>query len=150
MAEKPKASPIRIIQSDAIAVLGIIWPLVGFLMYAVAALGILPNLRAGTSIFLYVGIAGALIGLPIAFWRIRTIMDRFSKGVEVVGQITGIGFYRDRGRVEYAYTHLGQTYSGGHGIMKTGRTEMLRVGGQVVLLVDPNNPRSALIRDLYV
>jgi hypothetical protein len=34
--------------------------------------------------------------------------------------------------------------------MKTGKTQQLHSGNQVVLLVNPDEPKHALIRDLYI
>src|SRR5688500_11843284 len=159
MENKTKPSIIRIIQSDFVALIGLIVPLVSLIMYiCVAYFGYFPGLRGrdpiqgteGAPVFLYLFIIGLLVGLRFAFWRIRTIQQLFSKGIEVGGQIIAISFYRDRGRVEYSYSHAGQAYSGGNAIMKTSRTQQLRSGDQIVLLVNPDEPKRALIRDLYI
>ena len=74
----------------------------------------------------------------------------FSDSVEVVGQITNISFYKDRGRFEYTYTYQGQFYSGNNFIMKTKKIQYLRSNSQVVLLVDPDEPKHTLIQDVYI
>lgn len=159
MSNKPKASIVRIIQSDYLALLGVLVPVVSLIMYVcVAYFGYFPGFRGrdpiqgteGAPLFFYMFIIGLVIGLPLAFWRIRSIQQMFEKSVEVIGQITNISFYKDRGRVEYSYTYQNQNYSGGNAIMKTGKTQQLRSGSQVVLLVNPDEPKHALIRDLYI
>jgi hypothetical protein len=159
MLNKSKPSIVRIIQSDFLALLGVIVPLVSLIMYVcVAYFGYFPGLRGrdpiqgteGAPLFLYMFIFGLVAGLPLAFWRIRSIQQMFANSVEVVGQITNISFYKDRGRVEYTYTYQNQNYSAGSAIMKTGKTRQLSSGSQVVLLVNPNEPKRALIRDLYI
>jgi hypothetical protein len=159
MENKAKPSIIRIIQSDYLALIGVLVPLVSLIMYiSVAYFGYFPGFRGrdpiqgteGAPVFFYLFIIGLVLGLPLAFWRIRAIQQLFSKGMEVIGQITNISFYRDRGRVEYSYSHAGQAYSGGNAIMKTRKTQQLRPGNQIVLLVNPDEPKRALIRDLYV
>lgn len=159
MPTKAKPSILRIIQSDYLALIGILFPIIIFIMYAaVEYFGFFPGLRGrdpiqGTSfapILLYAGIAGVLIGFPLAYWRIRIIQQMFSKGVEVAGQITGISFFRDRGSIAYSYTYQGQTYNGSNAIMKTGQTQKMRSGVPVMLLVNPEEPKRALIRDLYI
>ncbi len=159
MSNKPKASIVRIIQSDYLALLGVLFPTVSLIMYiCVAYFGYFPGFRGhdpiqgteGAPLFFYLFIAGLVVGIPVTIWRIRSIQQIFSKSVEVVGQVTNISFYKDRGRVEYSYTYLGQNYSGGNAIMKTGKTQQLHTGNQVVLLVNPDEPKRALIRDLYV
>jgi hypothetical protein len=159
MANKTKPSLVRIIQSDYLVLLGILIPVVSLIMYAcVAYFGYFPGFRGrdpiqgteGAPLFFYLFIIGLVIGLPLAIWRIRSIQQIFANSVEVNGQVTDISFFRDRGRVEYSYSFQGQNYSGGNAIMKTGKTLQLRPGSQVMLLVNPNEPKRALIRDLYV
>jgi hypothetical protein len=159
MSGKPKASIFRIIQSDYLALIGSVVPLVGLALYAaVAYFGYLPGFRGrgpiqGTedaSLVLYFAVLGIVLGLPLVYWRVRTIQQRFVKSVEVIGQITGVYFHRDRGRVEYSYSYQGQDYSAGNAVMKNGRTRTLISGNPVVLLINPDNPKQPLIRDLYV
>jgi hypothetical protein len=159
MANKTKPSLVRIIQSDYLALLGILVPVVSLIMYVcVAYFGYFPGLRGrdpiqgteGAPLFFYLFIIGLVIGLPLAIWRVRSIQQMFANSVEVNGQVTDISFFRDRGRVEYSYSYQGQNYSGGNAIMKTGKTLQLRPGSQIMLLVNPNEPKRALIRDLYV
>ncbi len=159
MTTKAKPSIFRIIQSDFLAMLGILVPAVSLLMYiAVAYFGYFPGFRGhdpiqgtdGAPLFLYMFLAGIVIGLPLAYWRIRSILEMFSRNVEVVGQITGISFFRDRGQIQFTYNYFNQAYSGVTAIMKTRRTEQLQRGQEVILLIDPNDPKRALIRDLYV
>lgn len=159
MPNKPKASIVRTIQSDYLTMLGILVPVVSLIMYAcVAYFGYFPGFRGhdpiqgteGAPLFLYMLIFGLVVGLPLAFWRIHSIQQMFEKGVEVLGQVTKISFYRDRGRVEYSYTYQNLNYSGGNAIMKTGKTLQLSPGSQIVLLVNPDEPNCALVRDLYV
>ena len=159
MTEKAKPSIVRILQSDYLALFGILVPVVTLIMYAcVAYFGYFPGFRGrdpiqgteGAPFFFYLFIIGLVVGIPLAIWRIRSIQQVFSKSVEVVGQITNISFYKDRGKVEYSYTYQSQSYSGGNAIMKTGKTQQLRSGSQVVLLVNSDEPKRALIRDLYV
>jgi hypothetical protein len=159
MTDRTKPSIVRIIQSDFLALLGVLVPIVALIMYvAVAYFGYFPGFRGrdpiqgteGAPLFLNLFIAGLVIGVPLAIWRIRSIQQMFSKSVEVVGQITNISFRKDRGRVEYSYTYQSQAYSGGNAIMKNGKTQNLRSGNEVVLLVNPDDPKRALIRDLYI
>jgi 20S proteasome alpha/beta subunit len=52
--------------------------------------------------------------------------------------------------VDYVYSHQGQKYASGNAIHKVKQTLALKVGEQVVLIVDRNNPKRAFIRDLYM
>jgi hypothetical protein len=159
MTEKAKPSIVRIIQSDYLALIGVLFPVVALILYiCVAYFGFFPGFRGhdpilgteGAPLFFYLFIVGMAIGVPLEIWRIRSIQKIFSKSVEVIGQVTNISFYRDRGRVEYSYRYQDQAYSGGNAIMKTGKTKQLHPGSQVALLVNPDEPKRALIRDLYI
>ena len=159
MSEKARPSIVRIVQADYLALLGILVPVVSLIMYiCIAYFGFFPGFRGhdpiqgteGAPFFFYLFIIGLVIGIPLAIWRVRSIQQIFSKSVEVVGRISNISFYKDRGRVEYSYTYQGQNYSGGNAIMKTRITQQLSSGSQVVLLVNPDQPKNALIRDLFV
>src|SRR4030095_7883572 len=155
MTEKTKPSIVRIIQSDYLALLGILVPVVSLILYiSVAYFGYFPGLRGhdpiqgsdGAPLFFYLFIGGLVIGVPLAIWRIRTIQQMFSTGIEVTGQIKDIFFHRDRGTVQYSYKYQGQEFLSGNAIMKTSQTQKLRPGDQVVLLINPEEPRRALIR----
>lgn len=159
MTAKTKPSVVRIVQSDYLVLLGILVPVVSLIMYiSVAYFGYFPGLRGhdpiqgsdGAPLFLYLFIGGVVIGVPLAIWRMRTIQQIFSTGVEVTGQIKDIFFHRDRGTVQYSYTYQGQEFLSGNAIMKTSQTQKLSPGDQVVLLIHPEQPKRALIRDLYI
>jgi hypothetical protein len=90
MSNKSKPSIVRIIQSDYLALLGVIVPLVSLIMYVcVAYFGYFPGLRGrdpiqgteGAPLFLYMFIFGLVAGLPLAFWRIRSIQQMFANSV---------------------------------------------------------------------
>ena len=156
--EKSKPSIVRIIQSDYIALLGILFPLVSLIMYiAVAYFGFFPGFRGrdpiqgteGAPLFFNLFVIGLVVGIPALVWRFRTIQKVFINGAEVTGKIESISFFRDRGNVVYSYQYDGKPYSGGNAIMKTARTKALSPGMEVILIVDKSNPKRALIRDLY-
>jgi hypothetical protein len=156
--ETLKPSVARIIQSDYIAMIAALAPIVMLGLYiALNVFGSLPGRRGQTleagetgPFFLVAGLAALVIGVAVIVWRLRTFEAVFAAGVEVTGEITNLSFHRDRGRIEYIYSYEGQEYSGGNAIMKNSRTTTLQPGTPIVLVVDRANPRKALIRDLYV
>jgi hypothetical protein len=158
-SENLRPSPFRVLQSDFIALGSILFPAVMWGMYIVIAyFGFFPGFRGhdpiqgseGAPAFLYLGIITTLIGVPLFVWRWRSFQSVFARGRVVTGRIASVSFSRDRGRVEYSYEYSGQRYHGGNAIMKTKRTKALQEGDEVELIVDPENPKRALIRDLYV
>ena len=158
--EKVSMQPsiFRIIQSDYTACLAVMASLVVWGMYiATEYFGFFPGLGGrnpltgeDASFFLILGIITTLIFTPRLIWRIRSFQIIFSRGIEVSGHITNIRFNRDRGRVEYTYTYQGQTYQAGNGVFKTKRTKAIQQGDEVVLMVDRDNPKRAIIRDIYL
>lgn len=151
-------SIFRIIQSDYTAGLAVMAPLVMWGMYiATEYFGFFPGMGGrnpltgeDASFFLILGIITTLIFIPLLIWRVRSFQIIFSRGIEVSSHITNIRFNRDRGRVEYTYTYQGQIYQAGNSIHKTKRTKALQQGDEVALMVDPDNPKQSLIRDLYL
>jgi hypothetical protein len=156
--EKPKPSLVRIIQSDFIAMLGVLAPAVFLVAYiAIAYFGFLPGFRGhdpiqgteGAPFFLYGFIVTLILGIPAVIWRFKTIQKVFASGTEVVGKIENVYFRRDRGNVVYRYEYQGKSYSGVNAIMKNSRTQALMPGMEIVLIVDKDDSGRALIRDLY-
>ncbi|MHC1782297.1 MAG: DUF3592 domain-containing protein [Anaerolineaceae bacterium] len=94
--------------------------------------------------------AATVIGLVVLVWRTAGIRAIFSDGLQASGTITNLSFFRDRGRVNYVYTHQGQKIVGGNAIMKTKETTALEIGQEITLLVDRGNPKRAFIRELYL
>jgi len=156
--ETHQPSLLGIIQLDTVALLALLFPLVIWGIYiATTYFGFFPGLGgrdpltgADAPLFLYLGLIATVVGIPLLLWRVRSFQSMFRRGIQVRGRITDVSFYRDRGRVEYSYTYEGQTYAGGNAVQKTGRSEALQPGGEVTLLVDPEKPQRAVIRDLYV
>ena len=157
--EKPTPSYLRIIQSDFIAMLGVLAPAVFLVAYiAVAYFGFLPGFRGhdpiqgteGAPFFLYGFIVTLVLGIPAVLWRFKVIRDVFASGREVIGKIEDVHFRRDRGNVIYCYEFQGKTYSGANAIMKNARTQALAPGMEIVLIVSNDDPGRALIRDLYI
>jgi len=91
-----------------------------------------------------------IVSISVIGWRVQAINTVFSDGMEMTAAISNVSFFRDRGRVDYVYTYQGQKYVSGNAIHKVKQTLELRVGTQVVLMADRNNPRRAFIRDLYM
>lgn len=153
-----KPSIFRIIQSDYIAMLALLVPLVFLGMYVVIAVfGFFPGLRGrdpimadGAPFFFWGTIIAALAGLPLAYWRVKIVRDVFKRGVEVPGVVLDVKFFRDRGSVSYQYPYNGQTLVGFNAISKNSRTTALRKDAPIVLIVDKETPAKAFVRDQYV
>lgn len=156
--QKRLPTVISILQTDYAALLAMLAPAVLWVMYvATAYFGFFPGLRgrdplgySDAPFFFYGAIVATIVGIPILVSRVRALRALYSRGVEVTGRVTNVWFVRDRGRVEYAYEYQGQVYQSGRAIPKSRRTEGLKPGFDVTLIVDPLKPERALIRDLYI
>ncbi len=161
MAEaRRRPSLVRIILSDYIAFLAVLFPLVFWgIFIATAFFGGAPALRGrggrdpippeAAPFFLYASLIVTLLGVAILIWRIRSFQSVFTRGVSVPGRILRVSLARDRGRVEYQYSYQDQTYRAAHAVHKAGRARALRPNDAVTVVVDPENPRRAFIHDLY-
>jgi hypothetical protein len=157
-AKAPKPSPIRIIKSDYFALLTVLAPLAFWLIYlALAYFGYLPHPRGGGPLsasdapfFLKLALVTTLVCVPLLIWRVRHFRAVFGHGEEVIGRITNVFFFRDRGRVEFTYTYAGQRYRARNALHRTKEAAALKEGDEVVLVVSRSEPRRAYIRDLFV
>lgn len=151
-------SAFRIIGTDYTASLAVIFPLVIWAMYvAITFFGFFPGFRGRDPLtpsvapfLLNFALILTVVGLPLLIWRIRSIQSHFKRGVEVPGTITSANFYRGRGRLEYAYSFQDQTYRTGNAVQETKQIKGLQPGDNIILVVDPDKPRKALIRDIYL
>lgn len=141
-------SLLKIITIDYIAFLGWLFPVVMWGIYI--ALIVLGNIKANDFTLPIIFAVISVVALAILMWRIQVFNTVFSDGIETTATINNVSFFRDRGRVDYVYTYQGQKYVSGNAIHKVKQTLALKVGEQVVLMVDRNNPKRAFIRDLYM
>ena len=141
-------SLLKIVTIDYVAFLGWLFPVVMWGMYVVFI--VLGNVKTNDFTLPIILAVITVVALAILIWRIQVFNTIFSDGIETIATINNVSFFRDRGRVDYVYTHQGQKYASGNPIQKVKQTLALKVGEQVVLMVDRNNPKRAFIRDLYM
>ena len=137
-------SLLKIITVDYSAFLGCLLPVLMWGIYIVIiALGIVKT-NDPTLPILFATIT--FIALFILIWRIQIFKAVFNSGIETTAIINHISFFRDGGRVGYVYTYQGQEYTSSNAIQKGEETLALKLGEQVILVVDRNNPKRAFIR----
>lgn len=93
--------------------------------------------------------AVGFLGIAAILWRIRLISSAFEFGWEVEGDIVGVSFFRDRGRVTYIYTIQGERYQSSNAVMQHRLTKALYQGQKVIIMANRENPKVAFIRDIY-
>lgn len=144
--QSQRPSFFRVISTDYASFLSVLFPIVfgGFSIYFFFA-G-----NDALRLFLPLAMIVTVIGVPVLVRRYQTISSVFEDGTEAKGIVTGLNFFRGRGRVQYSYTFQGEKQTSDNAINKNGRTRKLRVGQNVTVLVDRNNPKQAFIRDIYL
>jgi len=142
------ASLIKIITVDFYAWMAFLFPILIWGVYILLLLfeNISPD---NTQLpIIYTGIT--VVAILVLIWRVLTIRAVFNHGLEIQAIISKVGFYRNRGRIEYGYTHQGQSYTSGNSVIKTKSTQKIQTDERVIVMVDRNHPKRAFIRDLYV
>lgn len=141
-----RPSIFRIIWMDAAAFLSAIFAALfaAFIAYDFLR-GNTPN---QTTLLMFGGII--LVALGILVWRLTTIFNLFNDGQEATATITDISFYRDRGRVAYIFMFQNEKYLNSNAVMKHGKSRMLQVGEQTIVLVNRDNPKKSILKDLYL
>ena len=141
-----KPSLFRIISIDYLSLLSVLFPVVFWIYSAYCFFTQDDSLQ----LFVLLSIGLSVVGIPLLFWRYRLISAVFDDGVETQGTITGIRFFRGRGRVDYAYSFQGQKYVSGNSVNRTKSTRALRDGQQVTILIDRNDPKRAFVKEIYL
>ncbi len=148
----------KILWSDYIAMLAGIFPIVGWILYLDSiTLGLIPKAIKPSSpseasnpeIMIVIALAFSVIFVPLFIYRIGKIYTHFSRSIQLTGTIDFIRAYKDRGRIEFCYTHNDVEHRGGNAVHLTKFARSLSAGQKVVLMVDAVRPEKALIRDLY-
>lgn len=139
-------SLFRVISTDYPSYLSVLFPAV----FGVFSLYFFFAGNDALRLFLPLAAAVTIVGIPVLVRRYRTIAATFADGVQTTGVITGIGFFRGRGRVEYSYTFQGEKQLSSNAINRNSRTRQLRVGQKVIVLVDRDRPKQAFIQEIYL
>ncbi len=81
--------------------------------------------------------------------RVSRLKRVVEMGTRISATVADIGFFRDRGRVEFQYTYEGQEYRTGTVIMKNSQTQAIAAGAQIEVAIDPRKPGKVVIVQLY-
>ena len=139
-------SLLRILSTDHPSYLSVLFPVV----FGAFTLYFFNTENSSSQLFLLSTALVTVIGVPTLIRRYRTISAVFANGTETKGVITYVGFLRGRGRVEYSYNAQGKKSTSRNAIHRTGRTRNLRIGQDVKVVVDPDDPKRAFIQEIYL
>ena len=154
-----KTSFIKILKSDLLAVVSIIAPfMVGLLLLDAKYFGFLNMFfSGGTSdgnedpkIYFWMFVICLIIFVPLLISRVTRIENIFKNGVEVNGVITFINLFKDRGQIKYSFELGGETYEKSHFVHRNKFINSLQHGQEVKIMVLNDNPKRALIKEMYI
>ena len=147
----------RVIMHDYCALVAILMMVMPWLIYiATSQFGYFPDLKHGRDpltessapFFKTMGYYIIFIAIPMLAWRVHLFKTLYDQGVEIKGHISFEGVISGK-RVEYKYEYEGTSYWRGNALTDSKYANYFKEGDEVILLVDPKNPKRAVIRDLY-
>ena len=117
--------------------------------------GVLPGrsgdveiLEDDRSFYLALSASFAIVSTIFLVKRVRGIRSLLAKGESVVGTIVYARRDRDRGRVEFEYEYRGTVFRRGMAVHYSEDWDFQK-GEPVELAVDPENPKRALIVEVF-
>ncbi len=98
---------------------------------------------------LWITTAIFIVAFFFLIYRYFTILSLYNNGLEAKALITEIGFFRDRGIIKYNFQFNGQNYTSHMRVMKNKKTTSYQVGMEIKVIVDRENPKRSLIKELF-
>jgi hypothetical protein len=147
MDNDPSPSIWRIIDVDYTATVAALAPLVGWFLYLFINFTGRDN---SGQLYLTIAVAATAIGLIVLALRVLSIRRLFANGQTIAGRVEQVYFHRDRGTVKFTYIYQGEEFRTSSALHRNKRTQALQAGEPVHVVVEENNPKHAMIRDLYL
>ena len=89
------------------------------------------------------------LGLLGLAWRYVSIVSLYNSGLEARATVSEVGFFRDRGYIKYIYPYENKKYASHMTVMKNRTTTRYQVGQEIEVMVDRENPKKSIIKDLF-
>lgn len=105
--------------------------------------------RNPTPGILWVALGVLALGLWGVALRYISIVSLYNSGLETKATVSEVGFFRDRGYIKYIYPYENRKYASRMTVMKNGMTTRYEIGNEIEVIVDRENPRKSLIKDLF-
>jgi len=87
---------------------------------------------------------------PCLVLRIGGIRRLFVEGVEASAKVVNVFHFRDRGRIEVEFEHKGEMFRVGNAVHLSAPSRSIREGQTVTVLFREDNPKKALIKEIYL
>jgi hypothetical protein len=102
-----------------------------------------------TQNFTWFAVGILVLGLLGLAWRYISIVSLYNSGLETRATVSEVGFFRDRGYIKYIYPYENKKYASHMTVMKNKMTTCYQIGDEIVVLVDRENPKKSMIKDLF-
>ena len=99
--------------------------------------------------YLIAAIAGTVLLVGGGLLRLGTIMSLAESGVEVTASINQIIMRRNKGRIEFTYVYNGEREEASMAFRSRDPLKDVQRGTNLPALVDPNNPRRAILPGVF-
>ncbi len=99
--------------------------------------------------YLIAAVAGTVLLVGGGLLRLGTIMSLAESGVEVTASINQIIMRRNKGRIEFTYVYNGEREEASMAFRSRDPLKDVQRGTNLTALVDPNNPRRAILPALF-
>ena len=103
-----------------------------------------------TQSFTWLSLGIFILGLLGLAWRYVSLVSLYNSGLEAKATVSEVGFFRDRSYIKYIYPYENQKYASHMTVMKNKTTIRYQVGTQMEVMVDRENPKKSMIKDLFV
>jgi hypothetical protein len=103
-----------------------------------------------TQSFTWLSLGIFILGLLGLAWRYVSLVSLYNSGLETKATVSEVGFFRDRGYIKYIYPYENKKYASRMTVMKNKTTICYQVGTQIEVIVDRENPKKSMIKDLFV
>jgi hypothetical protein len=91
-----------------------------------------------------------LVSLICLIWRLSYMTHLVNEGIQAQAEIHSAVFFRDRGTIQFSYIFRDQKYLSKNFVMKNKNTDFYRSGQLDTVFVDQNNPKRAILGDLFI
>jgi predicted small secreted protein len=142
-------SALKIIRTDFVLVIITTIILLTAPLYLVVITAILGTLTSESLLYIGGGLFADVAAVILIATKVKVIKSTFQKAEEIKGTIINIEPRRFNVQIEYEYTYRNEKYTGYDNISKSDKTKYYQKGDAVILVINPEKPNKAIIRDAY-
>lgn len=156
--KKSSYSLKKVLINDYLSFLAWLFPVIIFVMSLfIEIFGFLPDLKRGRPplgteaipFLVQFGLIALVIGVIVIIIRVLNIRSYFDNGAEVSGEVTKIFVFRDRGRIHFKFRYKDFDCDNSAAVHFNKMTKKFLPHRSIKVLVKPNDPLKAIIKDIF-